>query len=118
MPISGMSYDIFLSLARHIHGFNSHRRQDIYLVILKCWQQNTTSIVYRAVPPPYILHTSSIWFKFDLFISAVALKIRSRSPKPYQVFIMPQCYIQENFVPINPLVQEISCTQVLCQSQC
>ena len=70
MQFSEMNYDISLSLARHIRRFNPHRPQDIYLVILKCWQQNTTSIIYRDVTPPYILHTSSIWFKFDLFSSA------------------------------------------------
>ena len=42
---------------------------------------------------------------------AVALKIRSRSPKPNQLFIMSQCYIHANLVKIHPPVHEISCKQ-------
>ena len=42
---------------------------------------------------------------------AVTLKIRSRSPKPYQLFIMSQCYIHANLVKIHPPVHEISCKQ-------
>ena len=36
---------------------------------------------------------------FDLFLTTVTLKIRPKSPKPNQVFIMPQCYFHVNFVP-------------------
>ena len=55
-------------------------------------------------PPPQSL-------KFTLFSSAVTLEIRARSPKSNQVFIMSQCYIHTNLVPICPPVHEISCTQ-------
>ena len=41
----------------------------------------------------------------------VTLKIRSRSPKPGQLFIMSQCYIHANLDKIHPLVHEISCKQ-------
>ena len=44
--------------------------------------------------------------KFDVFCSAVTLGVRTRSLKLNQVFIMPQCYIHINMVPICPLVQE------------
>ena len=42
---------------------------------------------------------------------AVTLKIRSRSPKPYQLFVMSQCYIHANFVKIHPPVHEIVLTR-------
>ena len=41
----------------------------------------------------------------------VTLKIRSRSPKPNQLFIMSQCYIHANLVKIHTPVHEISCKQ-------
>ena len=41
----------------------------------------------------------------------VTLKIRSRSPKPIQLFIMSKCYIHANLVKIRQLVHEILCTQ-------
>ena len=49
--------------------------------------------MHPSPPPSYML-------KFDLFSSFVAMKIRARSPKPYQVLIMPECYIHANLVPI------------------
>ena len=42
---------------------------------------------------------------------AMTLKIRSRSPKPNQLCIMSQCYIQSNSVKIHPPAHEISCKQ-------
>ena len=42
---------------------------------------------------------------------AVTLKIRSRSPKPIQLFIMFKCYIHANLVKIRQLIHEIMCTQ-------
>ena len=44
---------------------------------------------------------------------AVTLKIRSRSSKPIQPFIMSKCYIHANLVKIHQLVHEIRCTQAL-----
>ena len=41
----------------------------------------------------------------------VTLKIRSRSPKPNQLFIMFQCYIHANLVKIWQPVHEILCKQ-------
>ena len=38
---------------------------------------------------------------------AVTLKIRSRSPKPVQLFIISKCYIHANLVKIRQLVHDI-----------
>ena len=53
----------------------------------------------------------TIWLKFGSLSPAVTLKIRSRSPKPYQLIIMSQCYIHANLVKIHLPVHEISCKQ-------
>ena len=52
---------------------------------------------------------NTFWLKFGSLSPAVTLKIRSRSPKPNQLFIMSQCYIHANLVKIHPPVHEISC---------
>ena len=46
--------------------------------------------------------------KFDLSISVVTLKVKARSPKPNQAFIMPLSYIHVNLVPTCSLANEIS----------
>ena len=51
------------------------------------------------------------WFKFLSSSPAVTLKIRSRSPKPNQLFNMSQCYIFAKLVKIWQSVHEISCKQ-------
>ena len=58
-----------------------------------------------------MVHTSTFWLKFGSLSSTVTLKIRSKSPKPNQLFIMSHCYIHANLVTIHPLVHEISCKQ-------
>ena len=58
-----------------------------------------------------IVHTSTFWLKFGISSPALTLKIRSRSPKPNQLFKMSQCYIHANLVKIHPSVHEISCKQ-------
>ena len=58
-----------------------------------------------------MVHTSTFWLIFGSLNPVVTLKIRSRSPKPNQLFIMSQCYIHANLVKIHPLVHEISCIQ-------
>ena len=45
------------------------------------------------------------------FSTAATLKIRSRSPKSYQFFVMSQLYISENLVRIQTLVHKILCRQ-------
>ena len=57
------------------------------------------------------VHTSTFWLKFGSLSPAVILKIRSRSPKPNQLFIMSQCYIHANLVKIHSPLYEISCKQ-------
>ena len=51
------------------------------------------------------------WLIFGSLSPTVTLKIRSRSPKPNQLFIMSECYINTNLVRIHPSVYEISCKQ-------
>ena len=58
-----------------------------------------------------IVHTSTFWLKFGSLSPTVTLKIRSRSPKPNQLFIMSKCYIHANLVKIHPPVHEISWKQ-------
>ena len=41
----------------------------------------------------------------------MTFKIRSRSPKPNQLFIMSQYYIHANFIKIHLWVHELSCKQ-------
>ena len=56
-----------------------------------------------------MVHTSTFGLKFGSLSPAVTLKIRSRSPKPNQLFIMSKCYIHANLVTIHPPVHAISC---------
>ena len=45
--------------------------------------------------------------KFSSLSAGVTLKIKSRSPKPNQLFTMSQCYIHANVVKIWHLVHEL-----------
>ena len=51
-----------------------------------------------------IEHNITFWFKFSVFLSAVTLKIRSRSLSPYLGFGMSKCYIPANFGQ-NPIIR-------------
>ena len=44
-----------------------------------------------------IEHNITFWSKSSVFLSAVTLKIRSRSQSPNQDFGMSKCYIPANF---------------------
>ena len=55
------------------------------------------------------MQTNTFWLNFGGLSLAVTLKIRSRSPKPIQLFIMSKCYIHANLVKIHELVHEILC---------
>ena len=57
------------------------------------------------------MQTNTFWLNFGGLCLAVTWKIRSRSPKPIQLFIMSKCYIHANLVKICQLVHEILCTQ-------
>ena len=58
-----------------------------------------------------MVHASTFGLKFGSLSPAVTLKIRARSPKPNQLFIMSHRYIQANLVKIRQPVHEISCKQ-------
>ena len=58
-----------------------------------------------------MVHTSTFGLKCGSLSPTVTLKIRSRSPKSNQLFIMSQCYIHANLVKIHSPVHEISCKQ-------
>ena len=53
------------------------------------------------------MHTITFGLKLGSLSPEVTLKIRSRSPKPNQLFIMSQCYIHANLVKIQQPVHEI-----------
>ena len=57
------------------------------------------------------MQTNTFWLNFGGLSLTVTLKIRSRSPKPIQLFIMSKCYIHANLVKILQLVHEILCKQ-------
>ena len=57
------------------------------------------------------MHTSTFLLKFGSLSPAVTLKIRSKSPKPNELFCISQCYIHANLVKIHPQVHEILCIQ-------
>ena len=57
------------------------------------------------------MQTIRFWFKFSSLSLALTLEIRSRSPKPNQLFITSDCYSHANLVKIRLLVHEMSCTQ-------
>ena len=58
-----------------------------------------------------MVHTSTFGLKFGSLSPTVTLKIRSRSLKPNQLFIMSPCYIHANLVKFHPAAHEISCKQ-------
>ena len=63
----------------------------------------TSNGVFRENRCP---HTTKFWFS-----TAVTLKIRSRSPKSNQLFVISQLYIHKNLVRIHQLVNNILCRQ-------
>ena len=80
------------------------------LIMSQCFIR--ASLVEVCHPVHEIWCTQALfWHKFGSLSPTVTLKIRSRSPKPNQLFIMSQCYISANLVKIYPTVQEMSCKQ-------
>ena len=51
-----------------------------------------------------IEHNITFWSKFSVFLSAVTLKIRSRSQSPNKGFGMSKCYIPAYFGQ-NPIIR-------------
>ena len=62
-------------------------------------------------PMVYEVTCRQTHFGFGGLSLAVTLKIRSRSQKPIQLFIMSKCFIHANLVKIRRLVHAILCTQ-------
>ena len=61
--------------------------------------------VVEICQPVHEIWCTQALLGFYLAVShAVTLKIRSRSPKPNQLFIMSKCYIHANLVKIHPTV--------------
>ena len=69
------------------------------------------NLIEICQPVHEMVHTSTFGLKFGSLSPAVTLKIRSRSPKPSQLFIMSQCYSHANLVKIRQPVHEISWKQ-------
>ena len=57
------------------------------------------------------MQTNTFWLNFGGLSLTVTLNIRSRSPRPIQLFIMSKCYIRANLGKIRQLVHEKLCTQ-------
>ena len=53
------------------------------------------------------MNFSNFWHKFSKLFSVLTLKIRSRSPNPRRLFIIPRCCILANFDKIRSPNQEI-----------
>ena len=62
-------------------------------------------------PVHEIVQTSTFWLQFGNLSPTVTLKIRSRSLKPNQLFMVSRYYIHANLVKIHQPVHEILCTQ-------
>ena len=63
--------------------------------LLTLSQQYRHANLVTFQPMVYNMQTSTDWLKFSNINPTVTLKIRSRSPKPNQRFILPQCYVRE-----------------------
>ena len=59
-----------------------------------------------------IEHNITFWSKFSVFLSAVTLKIRSRSQSPNQDFGMSKCYIRAN-IGQNPIIRSGNSVHIL-----
>ena len=58
------------------------------------------------------MHYITFWSKLSMFLSAVTLKIRSRSQSPYQGFNMSMCCIHANFDQ-NPVIRSAYIVHIL-----
>ena len=76
-------------------------------------QCNIQANLVEICQPVHAIWCTQVLLDLNLAVlsPAVTLKIRSRSPKPNQLFIMSQCYIHANLVKIHPPVHEILCKQ-------
>ena len=91
---------------------NRSRSPEPFQLFIKFQCYNHANPVEICQPVHEIWCTQALFgLNLAVLSPAVTLKIRSRSPKPSQLFIMSQCYIHANLVKIHPLVHEISCKQ-------
>ena len=90
----------YLTLLSKFHGFPCiiiRKYMDIYNYV-EYWH-----LISKQMSPDR---------EFSGFFSiAVTLKVRSRSPKFYQFFVMSQLYIHANLVRIQPIVHKILYTR-------
>ena len=106
-------------LLAQIWQFNSHCDLEKYVKVTKPNQLFIMSQCYihaNLVKICQLVHEvccTQALFGLNLAVlsSAMTLKIRSRSPKPNQLFIMYQCYSHANLVRIHLPVHEILCKQ-------
>ena len=74
------------------------------VISMQIWLKSANQFMRYGAP-------STFWLKFGSLSPTVTLKIRSKSLKWNQFFIMSHCYIHANLVKIHPLVHELSCKQ-------
>ena len=75
--------------------------KQVYDPVQFIWACKFVSIPSNS--PSDNMETNTFWLKFGGLRLAVTLKIRSRSSKPIQLFIMSKCYIHANVVKIRQL---------------
>ena len=81
------------------------------LLILSDLYRLANLVTFHPMVHEITCRQTLFWLNFGGLCLAVTLKIRSRSPKPIQLFIMSKCYIHANLVKIRQLVHETLCTQ-------
>ena len=84
-------------------------KQNQLFIMSQCYIH--VNLVEICQPVHDMVHTGTFWHESGSLSPTVTLKIRSRSPKPNQLFIMSQCYSHANLVKIHPPVHDISCKQ-------
>ena len=62
-----------------------------------------------------ITQTNTFWLNFGGLSLTVTLKIRPRSPKPIQLFIMSKCYIHANLVKFHQFMRYYAHKHLLAQ---
>ena len=101
-----------LSLALTLKNRSRSPKSNQLFIMSQCYIH--ANLVEICQPVHEIWCTQALldfWLNFGGLSLTVTLKIRSRSPKPIQLFIMPKYYIHANLVKIPQLVHEILCKQ-------
>ena len=87
------------------------RRPNQFSFINKCYKHadfSSNLLSYSGA----IEHNITFWSKFSVFLSAVTLKIRSRSQSPNQGFSMSMYCIHESF-GLNPVIRSGHIVRIL-----